>query len=336
MNAIQTLLWLEFKRSSWVLYGAAIAMALFAVVLFSTPGSTTALDMMNVPATGKADEGTGQSQFQMESETNEGGSSVSWSFNRTFGGEPVPAPPTNQAAQIGQSGSMAVPEEMQFAFRIRQFLTVCASFFIPGLMALGFWISYAREADRADMVLLYQSPVSGDVQLLVRFVFVTVSMSAAALGIIAIYWFLQTSQSLSPVAPLLEALGGHADIHWDNLLLTGLIAGTLPNAAFILLYVQMQNAYDLLGGQRLVAMILVLASIVGVFVQFFGGSPAVGSDVLQILTFESNPVLDAVIDIENQDQYRVEVSIVTLAVNAALTVLMLFLSGRIWREVEWS
>ena len=63
MNAIQTLLWLEFKRSSWVLYGAAIAMALFTVVLFSTPGSTTALDMMNVPATGKAAEGTGQPNF---------------------------------------------------------------------------------------------------------------------------------------------------------------------------------------------------------------------------------------------------------------------------------
>jgi hypothetical protein len=54
------------------------------------------------------------------------------------------------------------------------------------------------------------------------------------------------------------------------------------------------------------------------------------------LTFESNPVLDTVIDIENQEQYRVEISMVTLAVNAALTVIMLFLSGRIWREVEWS
>jgi hypothetical protein len=336
MSAIQTLLWLEFKRSSWVLYGAAIAITMFAAVLFSTSGSTTALDMLNVPAVGEADEGTGESQIQMESEENENGSSFRWSFNRTFGGEPAPAPPTNQAAKNSQSGSMAVPEELQFAFRIRQFLTVCASFFIPGLMALGFWVSYSREADRGDMVLLYQSPVSGDVQVLVRFVFVSASMSAAALGIIAIYWFLQTSQSLSPTAPLLEALGGHADIHWDNLLLTGLIAGTLPNAAFILLYVQMQNAYDLLGGQRLVAMVLILASIVAVFVQFPGASPALETDVLQILTFESNPVLDAVIDIESQDQYRIEVSVVTLAFNLALTALMLFLSGRIWREVEWS
>ena len=43
MNVLATLLWLEYKRTAWVIYGALIGLALFAVVLLSLPGVVTGL-----------------------------------------------------------------------------------------------------------------------------------------------------------------------------------------------------------------------------------------------------------------------------------------------------
>ena len=334
MNTIRTLLWLEIKRASWVLYGAAVATVLFAIVLYSIPGSTTGLDLVNIPVSGEEQDASGQAQMEIEHEENEGGSSFSWSFSKSWGDEPDASAQRTQASD--PSIPVRVPDELQFAFRARQFVTVATSIFIPALMLLGFWIGYAREADRGDMVTLYQSPVSGSLQIFVRFLFMSFSMLGVSLAVIAIYWVLQKSQSLSPLAPLAEALGGHADIHWGSLIVAGFVTMSVPNAAFVLLFVQMQNAYDLLGGQRLVGLILVLVSTVAFFVSFFGGSPEPGSTVLQIVSIESNAILDSVIDTTGREGYRMEIALADLMWSAGVSAVMLILSGRIWDEVEWS
>lgn len=349
MKAIETLLWLEVKRASWVLYGAAIAMTLFGLVLVSLPGKTTGLEMLNVPSEQDATscvppdcEDRGRTQVEIERQEDEGGSSFHWSFSRRWGDETGPGvdDPTRATPPPATAGSqtipVAVPEELQFAARPRQFLTVMASVLIPTLMLLGFWIAYSREADRGDMVMLYQSPISGDVQLFVRFVFMSVAMSAVALATIAIYWIVQTTQSLPALAPVVEVLGGRANLHWGSLILAGLVTGTLPNAAFVLLFIQMQNAYGLLGGQRLAAMVLILVSVVAFFVSMFGGDPAPGTRVLEIVSIESNSAIDSVFGGAGANQYRLDITVETLAVAATLTVVMQWLAGRIWREVEWS
>lgn len=343
MNAIQTLLWLEFKRASWVLYAAAMSVALFALVLYSLPATTTGFDMLNIPVAGEEPDclppdcgPSGGTQVEIQREQSDRGSSFGWSFSKSWGGEPDPTPSTRNPQSAGQTIPVAVPEELQFALRWRQVTTLAAGFLIPTLMLLGFWISYSREADRGDMVMLYQAPVSGELQLFVRLLFMSATMLAVSAGTIGIYWALQKSQSLAPLAPLVEALGGHANIHWGNLILSGLVTMTLPNAAFVLLFIQMQNAYDLLGGQRLAGLILILVSLVAFFVSFFGGEPQVADTVLRIVSVESNPMLDSVVGDTSLGWLRVEVPVRTLAMSAAFTALMLFLSGRIWREVEWS
>ncbi len=297
MNVLATLLWLEYKRTAWAIYGALIGLALFAVVLLSLPGVVTGLDVLNLPVAGTEDQA----------------------------GAPVIEVP--------------IPEELQLAFRPRQAVTAATAMGLTGLMLLGFWIAHYREADRGEMVMLYQSPVSGGAQLALRFFYMGGATAVFLIAVLATYWIVQTSQSYAPLAPVAEALGGRVYIHWGSLALVTITTQILPNAAFILLFIQMQNAYSLLGGQRLVGLVLTLAALsLGVSSFFWTTTldPEASSALLRIVSVESNPTLDSVVGNLQPSRYRIDVPVEFIALGAGVSGLMLILSGRIWREVEWS
>jgi hypothetical protein len=366
MSSLSTLLWLEFKRSAWVIYGALIGLVVFALVLISLPGVMTGLDVLNLPLSSFIDEDPGQSdcvtpdcespgrsQVQMARETSGGASSFNWSFSRTWGGstdsdEEEPGPgradpqdalhPSNESSSDPSVVSIPVPEELQVAVRPRQLATVATTLGLTALVLLGFWIAYSREADRGEMVLLYQSPVSGETQLLLRFFFVSATSALAMILVIAIYWGVQVSQAYAPLAPIAEALGARAQLHWGSLFLSVLATQVFPNAAFLVLFIQLQNAYDLLGGKRLASFVLVLAAMVlslrSLLQEADVGEPA--GAVLHVLSIVSNPTLDNAVSNFSPSQYRIDVSLEVIVIGTAVSALMLFLAGRIWREVEWS
>ena len=100
MNPLPTLLWLEFKRTAWVIYAALLGLALFAFILLALPGVLTGLDVLNLPvagtATGSEQEcvppdcpSAGRSNVQLSRESSAHGSSFSWSFSRSWGGYAV-------------------------------------------------------------------------------------------------------------------------------------------------------------------------------------------------------------------------------------------------------
>ncbi|MCP4036308.1 MAG: hypothetical protein GY733_05170 [bacterium] len=353
MNAAATLLWLEHKRAAWVVYAALVAVALFAFVLLSLPNVVTGLDVLNVPVTGEEQDclppdcrPPGHSSMQMHRESGNGTSAFSWSFSKTWESAPTQEPqepdvdarPPHNSATRPSSIQVPIPEELQIAFRPRQAVTAATAMGMTALMLLGFWIAHYREADRREMVMLYQSPVSGEVQLALRFLYMGGATSLALLAVLAAYWVVQTSQSAAPLAPIVEALGGRAHIHWGSLALALLTTGILPGTAFVLLYVQMQNAYDLLGGQRLVGLVLVLTALsLGTSAALWAMlDPESSSALLRIVSVESNASLDTLVNDFEPGRYRIEIPIEIIALGAGATLAMLALSGRIWREVEWS
>ena len=353
MNTLRTLLWLEWMRTSWVIYGAAVGIALFALVILALPGVTTGFDMLNIPVSGTQtdcvppDCNPGETRIETHSAESEAGSSSSWSFSRTCGGgaasqrEPSGQPRANDPSQSAGATTVpvAVPENLQAAIRLRQFVTLSTNFVIPTLMLLCFWIAYTRESDRGEAVMMYQSPVSGEMQLIARFLYISAAGALASATIIGVYWAVQKSQSLAPAMPIVEALDVRATIHWGNLMLVGATTLLLPNAAFILFFVQMQNAYDLLGGQRLVAFVLIVAPLF-LFVVAIAGEPEAAQETstsaLRVLSVDSNPTLDGMIQGFDPSRYRIEVETRTIMLNVIFTALFLIVSGRIWREVEWS
>lgn len=364
MNPMATLLWLEFKRSAWVIYGALIGLVLFALVLVSLPGVVTGLDALNLPSAGVAStvdpaceppncKQSGHSSVQLSQSNSESNSSFQWSFSRTWGDPSQPEPGVeNKNPDLDDTTAMPgaapgtdpsvvqvpIPEELQLAFRPRQAITAATAFVLTGLMLLGFWISQSREADRGELVILYQSPVSGETQLSLRFLYMAGTATAVLVLVLAIYWIVQISQSQAPQAPIVEAFGARVYVHWDNLILTALATSILPNTAFALLFIQMQNAYDLLGGKRLIGFVLVLTALVLSMRSFFKAAldPQPAGAVLQLVSVVSNPTLDTVVSDFAPGQFRIDVPLEWIAIGAGVTFLMLILSARVWREVEWS
>lgn len=353
MNVLATLLWLEYKRTAWVVYGALIGLALFALVLLSLPGVVTGPDLLNLPVTGTEDdcqspdcEPSGHSSLQMSRESSDENSTFSWSFSRTWGDESAIDPGIGPAAEDEAEGEAAasvievpIPEELQLAFRPRQAVTAATAMGLTGLMLFGFWIAHYREADRGEMVMLCQSPVSGDAQLALRFFCMGGAAAVFLIAVLATYWIVQTSQSYAPLAPIAEVLGSRIYIHWGSLALVTLTTQILPSAAFILLFIQLQNAYSLLGGQRLVGWVLTLAALslsAGSFFWVTSLDPEASSALLRIVSVERNPTLDSMVGNFQPDRYRIDVPVEFIALGAGVSALMLILSGRIWREVEWS
>ena len=357
MNALPTLLWLEFKRTAWVIYASLIGLAVFALILLSLPGVVTGLDVMNLPLASSITESetdcippdcvsSGRSSARMSRESRDGSSSFSWSFSRTWGSESEPGSgPPVALAQVDDDPTaapsvipVAIPEELQIAIRPRQAVTAATTVGLTGLMLLGFWISHAREADRGEMVMLYQSPVSGEIQLSIRFLYMGGTATVALLMVLAIYWTVQTSQSLAPLAPIVEAFGARVHLHWGSLALTVLTTCILPNTAFALLFIQMRNAYDLLGGRRLIGFVLVLSALALSARSLFRAAldPEPPGAVLHVMSVVSNPTLDTVVPDFAPGQLRLDVPLEVIAMGAGISILMLVLSGRIWREVEWS
>jgi len=351
MSVATTLIWLEFKRTTWVFYGTLVGFSLYLFVLLSLPAVVTGLDVLGLPATGSETqpcnppdcETASQSKIELSRESGGGDSSVYWSFSRTWGGESqfdsdTPREVQGSTATVPSGTEIAIPEELQLAFRPRQLLTAAAALILPGLMLLGFWIAHYREADRGEMTLLYQSPVSGRTQLALRFLFMSSAAALVLCAVLAIYWFVQTSESLAPLAPVAEAFGGRSQIHWGGLSLAILATQILPNVAFILLFVQMHNAYNLLGGQRLVGLILTVAALSLSVLGYTWASvdPESTNTLLRIVSVESNPSLDGMVSSFEPDRYRVDIPMRLLALCAGISLAMLVLSSWIWREVEWS
>ena len=133
--------------------------------------------------------------------------------------------------------------------------------FLAAATLLGLFVAHLREAERGEMTLHYQSPVAAETQLGVRFLFsaaVVVSVFVAAL---AIYAGLQNLQSLSPTFPVAEGFGRTVRVEWSHWILVVTATQILPAAAYILLFVQIQNAYALLGGGRLAGFVTLLAGL---------------------------------------------------------------------------
>lgn len=351
MNALSTLLWLEVKRTAWVLYGTAVGLVLFTMVLLALPGVSTGLDALNIPVQGEEQcvppdcTPSGNTRFESTSETDGEDSSFSFQFSKSWGDEPEPVAPNDQASPAGVAGQgqptaikVPIPEELQMALRPRQIATFTAALGIVSLMLLCFLVAHSREADGDEMSLLYQSPVSGDYQLWVRFAYMSVSALLAIIAVIAIYWSVQVSQSFAPLAPVVEAFGGRVHIQWANFGLACLVVQVIPGAAFALLYVQSQNAYNLMGGQRQMGLVLILTAIsihLSVWTAYAPEAESTGS-LLQIVSVESTNALNTAIDNFNPSTYTIEIGAATLGLSAAISALMLFIAGRIWREVEWS
>ena len=100
----------------------------------------------------------------------------------------------------------------------------------------------------------------------------------------------------------------------------------------------MQKAYDLLGGKRLVGFVLVVSALVASMGTFFRSAlePEPTGGVLRVVSVVSNPTLDTVVSNFSPSYYQIDVPLEIIAIGAGVTALMLILSGRIWREVEWS
>ncbi|MBW2391315.1 MAG: hypothetical protein JRG89_23225 [Deltaproteobacteria bacterium] len=351
MNVLATLLWLEYKRTAWVAYGTLVGLALYALVLLSLPAVVTGLDVLNLPVAGTPTEDcqppdcepSGQSRVEMRRESNGGNSSFNWSFSKTWGEEQAVdsqsgSPTQDEAMGVPSGTEIPVPEELQLAFRPRQALTAAAILVLTGVMLLGFWISHYREADRGEMVMLYQSPVSGQTQLSLRFLYMSAAATAVLGAVLAIYWLVQTSQSLAPLAPLAEGFGGRVSIHWGSLALATLATHIVPNVGFILLFIQIHNAYDLLGGQRLAGLVITLAAL-SLSVSAFAWAavdPESSSAVLRLVSIESTPTLDSMASDFEPGRYRIDMPMSVIAMGAGVSFLMLACSTRIWREVEWS
>ncbi|MCP5044342.1 MAG: hypothetical protein GY944_25205, partial [bacterium] len=342
MSTIATLFWLEARRSAWVLYGALVGLVLFALVLLALPPVVTGLDVVGIPTESEED---GGGAFEMHRESDATGESRSFRFSRSWGGgdadeEPAAQPPSTPPKHEDEDAilDLELPDELQLAFRPRQAATAIAAMFLAAAVLLGFFVSHLREADRGEMVILYQSPVSPETQLAARFLFMSGAACLVFASVLGIYWFVQASQSLSPTTPIVEGFGASASVHWRALVLASAITQILPASAFILLFVQMQNAYDLLGGQRLVGMVLLLAGLVAsvfTYDRLVTAAPE-GARVISVVRVEAQPMLDALVTNFDPARYRYDMPLTFIAAAAAITALMLALSARVFREVEWS
>ncbi len=339
MNAVLTLLWYETRRNAWVFYGAVVGLAVFTLFLFALPGAITGADMVGIPEEGEERDPRVQSRIEIESSNEEEDGSFSrsifeWSFDSSRNAEEE----AGEEDGALPSGTYDLPDELQFAFRPRQPAAIAGAMLLAAATLLGLFVAHMREADRGEMALHYQSPVPAEAQLAVRFLFA----SGAALGVIlaalAIYLAIQSSQNLSASFPFAEGLGSTARIEWGNLVLASTLTQILPAAAFILLFVQIQNAYGLLGGGRLAGIVILLAGLstsVFCYARFVLAAPE-GAEALPIVAVTQLPVLGDVVSGFDLSRFRYEVPLEFLFVAALVTALMLAFAARIFREVEWS
>ncbi|MDP6981285.1 MAG: hypothetical protein QF570_22215, partial [Myxococcota bacterium] len=306
MNALRCLFWYETRRNAWVLYGAAAGLVMFAFVLILLPGVLTGADIVGIPEAGEAPDPNRSGEIRIESSRDEGGGSfISRSFEWTFGTSPDPSDEeTADDASTGarepmtdSSSTFELPDELQFALRPRQAATFIAAMFLSAATLLGFFIAHVREADRGEMTIHYQSPVAPEAQLCARFAFMAGASLAVFTAAMLVYDVVQASQSLAAALPVAEGLGAYAEIRWGNLVLASAITQVLPAAAFILLFVQLQNAYGLLGGQRLAGFVVLIAGLTTSLFCYerFGRAGVEGESVLPIIAVREQPTLDVAI-----------------------------------------
>jgi len=336
MNLLTTLLWLEWRRTAWVFYAAAVALALYTLTLLALPGVVTGPDLLGIPQAGQPADPDTQTTFEMRQEADADGEQRNLRFSRhwAFGSASQATPTQGADTRV----DFELPDELQLAFRPRQATTLIGALFLSAAMLLGFLIAYMREADRREMVILYQSPVSPETLLAARFVFMSLASCLVFLAALAIYAAVQRSQSLAPGAPILEGFGTNVTLHWGRLWLASATTQVLPTAAFILLFVQMHNAYDLLGGQRLAGTILVLAGLVASVFSYdrLVTTAAAQTPSLTIVAVEGQPALDELGRIFDPTRYHYDLPLAFIATALALTLLMWGLATRVFREVEWS
>ncbi len=349
MKLYGCLFWYEARRNAWVFYGAALGLAMFALFLVLLPGVLTGADIVGIPEAGEPPDPNRSTHVRIESGQDEsGGSFFSRSFEWTFGsgtdpsekptGTDTSSPSPGEDQSSNTSSTFDLPDELQFAFRPRQAATLIAAMFLSAATLLGFFIAHVREADRGEMTLHYQSPVPPEVQLSARFVFMTGASMGVFAATLLVYFIIQASQSLAPALPVAEGLGAYANIRWGNFVLASAATQLMPTAAFILLFVQLQNAYGLLGGQRLAGFVVLIAGLATSLVCYdrFGRVTEETSSLLPVVTVRAQPTLDIALGNFDIARLRYDVPFEFLVVGAIATVVMLVVAARIFREVEWS
>ena len=250
MRALGTLLWLEIKKSYPLLLGTLLFFAILA------PG------IANIPQYGgghrlRTPQGRPARTARRTSARTSGPSfwSFSWSSSIRNPRRKMPAP----AASIRSSDSaVSAPSRHSAADSSPSSSPRRCS---PAILLLGFFVTHYRESDSGEIALLYQTPISGDLQLWVRFGFMILCVGAINDVVLGYYWVLQRSQGLEFFGPVAAGLGHTYQLDWINITLIGILLFAFPIAAFILLFCQVQNAYGLLNRRRLAGLVLVIASL---------------------------------------------------------------------------
>ena len=332
MNAVACLVWYEARRNAWVLQGAIVGLICFAGFLWLLPDVWTGADLAGIPTGDEDRDPRFQSRIEIDSEQSEDGGVFSsrhfeWSFDST-------RDPTGQPEPAGSSASGStrfdLPDELQFAFRPRQPAALIGAMFLAAATLLGLFVAHLREAERGEMTLHYQSPVAAETQLGVRFLFsaaVVVSVFVAAL---AIYAGLQNLQSLSPTFPVAEGFGRTVRVEWSHWILVVTATQILPAAAYILLFVQIQNAYALL-----VTLLAGLAASLLCFERWGLAASEAAARLPLVRVSQAPRLVEPVTDFD-LDRFRYDVPVDFVVVGALATLVMLALASRIFREAEWS
>lgn len=353
MKAVTTLLWYEARRNAWVIYGASAGLVAFTLVLLLLPNAVSGLDLLGVPEPGEEPAPGNRSRFSISKQEQANGAVTSsrrfeWSFG--FGADEgqqgdevaVPATPEDPAPEAtdpARSPSLVkIPDELQVAFRPRQAATLMGAMLLAAATLLALFVAHVREADAGEMTLHYQSPVAPEAQLAIRLAFLAGLASLVFAGAVAIHALVQTSQSLSPGFPIAEGLGSIARVDWTNVVLASVTTQILPTAAFILLFVQVQNAFDLFGGARLAGFVLAIAGFLLALVSYevFVSLAVEGGPALSIIDVEGQPRLSAAIIDFDLTRFRYEVPLPFIAAGLLAAFAMWFVAARIFREVEWS
>lgn len=334
MKTLQTLLWLEFKKSAWLLVGMLLFFCLIVPLIARIPESAarpTATAAATAPPDAGCPDGDCQDEPGVIEEEDDGPFAFSWSGNLDWSSN------TGGSASSGSTGDDVEGLSNQIDIRGRQFAVLFVCGMLGSLLLLGFLVIHYRESESGEIALLYQAPISGDLQLWIRFGFMVVAVGALLDIVIGSYWGLQRWQGLDFFGPMVGGFGYEYQLDWINVMLIGMTLFVLPISAFILLFCQVQNAYGLLNRRRLSGVVLIIASIQAILLSMswvirrWSESP-ISIRIIHVRTRAgvgaANPA-----DPEN---FLFQAPVEVLLVSLFMAVLMMVLAGRVWKEVEWS
>jgi hypothetical protein len=329
MKVLGTLLWLEFKKSYPLLLGTLLFFAILA------PGIANIPEYGAMPSEPGAGAGAPE---ECEGEACEEDASESWwSFDYSWSSGTADEEDEASSQSGTSTPSMATGQLVQ-AFRGRQLAVLFTAGLLSAILLLAFFFTHYRESDSGEIALLYQTPVSADLHLWVRFGFMILCVGLINDIVLGYYWVLQRWQGLEFFGPVAAGLGHSYQLDWINITLIGILLFAFPIAAFILLFCQVQNAYGLLNRRRLAGLVLVIASLQSIALSM-GWVYERWSQTqiwIRIVQATNESLTAQYLSPADPENFLFRVPIEVLSVSLVATVVMLILSGRIWNEVEWS